>query len=270
MPRRSPTICSVAPAPREADSQPPNTSRRERSRPGMAWMASASAAPTSAGVGEAAGRAVERHQLEGHLLRDGHHHLLELGLGAEAHQPDLAARRRLGQVGRLVERVGGPGIEHRRAASSRSSDPGRSDPRRAPASASGSGTMPPQTTMWNDALMCTSLRVSVYGSTVLRFGVREPSNCRTAERRTGGSVLRRVQAARPGAELDVRPLRVLGMRRGAVPEAGAAVDALLAVEGRHAARRPGAMAWPEQISMQILRAAASRTGSGYRKTTWSA
>src|ERR1039458_4385453 len=48
MPRRSPTICIVAPAPRDADSQPPKTSSLDLSRPGMVWMASANAAATSA------------------------------------------------------------------------------------------------------------------------------------------------------------------------------------------------------------------------------
>ena len=47
------------------------------------------------GFGEPAGRAVERDEFERHLLRDGHHHLLELGLGPEADEPDLAAGRGL-------------------------------------------------------------------------------------------------------------------------------------------------------------------------------
>ncbi len=47
MPRRSPTSCSVAPAPREADSQPPKRRSRSRSRPGSFPTASASRAATS-------------------------------------------------------------------------------------------------------------------------------------------------------------------------------------------------------------------------------
>ena len=49
----------------------------------------------------------------GDLLRNGHHHLLQLGLGAERDQPDLAAGILRGQVGGFIERAGGPGIEHR-------------------------------------------------------------------------------------------------------------------------------------------------------------
>jgi hypothetical protein len=48
LPMTAPTICIVAPAPREADSHPPNKSNFERSSPGIAWMASASAAAVSA------------------------------------------------------------------------------------------------------------------------------------------------------------------------------------------------------------------------------
>src|ERR1017187_7215078 len=47
IPSRSPTICSVAPAPREADSQPPKSSSLVLSRPAMAPMAPASAAAVS-------------------------------------------------------------------------------------------------------------------------------------------------------------------------------------------------------------------------------
>ena len=63
------------------------------------------------GFGKSAGRAVKRHQFERHFLRDGHHHLLELGFRAEADQPDFAAGRVLGQIGRLIKRVARPRIE---------------------------------------------------------------------------------------------------------------------------------------------------------------
>ena len=63
------------------------------------------------GLGETAGRAVEDDQFKGDFLRHGHHHLLELRLGAKADEPDLAAGRVFRQVGRLVERVAGPRIE---------------------------------------------------------------------------------------------------------------------------------------------------------------
>jgi hypothetical protein len=63
------------------------------------------------GVGESAGRAVEHYQLERHLLADGHHDLLQLGLGAEGHEPDLAAGSTLGQVRGLEQCVAGPRVE---------------------------------------------------------------------------------------------------------------------------------------------------------------
>src|ERR1019366_1463386 len=48
------------------------------------------------------------------------------------------------------------------------------------------------------------------------------------------SILRRVQAAGAGAEGDVHALGIFRVRPRAVPQARAAVDALLAVKGRHA------------------------------------
>ena len=44
-----------------------------------------------------------------------------------------------------------------------------------------------------------------------------------------------MQSARAGTERDVHSFRVIGYRLRAVPVTGAAVDAFLAVEGRHAA-----------------------------------
>ena len=43
-------------------------------------------------IGKSADGAIDGHQLEAHLLRHGHHHLLQLGLGAERDEPELAAR----------------------------------------------------------------------------------------------------------------------------------------------------------------------------------
>src|ERR1035438_817927 len=48
-----------------------------------------------------------------------------------------------------------------------------------------------------------------------------------------------MQPARAGAEGDVCPLRILRDRLRAIPVAGATVDALLAVEGGHAALAGG-------------------------------
>ncbi len=134
MPSRSPTICSVDPAPREADSHPPNSSRRARSRPGNRRNRRRQRGRGLERIGEAGGRPIQRHQLEGRLLRHRHHHLLQLGLGPQAHQPDLAARRLPRQVGRLEQRMPGPRIQHGGQASIRSSATARSP---APASATG-------------------------------------------------------------------------------------------------------------------------------------
>jgi hypothetical protein len=62
-------------------------------------------------LGESTGRTVERHEFKRHFLRDGHHHLLEFGLRAEADEPDFAAGRVFREVRRLVKRVAGPWIE---------------------------------------------------------------------------------------------------------------------------------------------------------------
>ncbi len=103
MPSRSPTICIVAPAPREADSQPPNTSSLRPVQAGDGLDGFGQRGGDFGRLGETAGRAVQRDQFERHLLRHGHHHLLQLGLGAEADQPDLAAGRVLGQVGGFIK-----------------------------------------------------------------------------------------------------------------------------------------------------------------------
>ena len=149
MPSRSPTICSVAPAQRDADSHPPNTSSRERSSPGMAAMASASAAALPAASVNPPGRAVEGHQLERHLLRQRHHHLLQLGLRRHAHQPHLAAGRLLARCAASYSACAAHGIEHvgqHRLVPQARAPAGPSTGSRV---WSGSGTMLPQTTMWN-------------------------------------------------------------------------------------------------------------------------
>ena len=63
-------------------------------------------------VGEAAGGAVQRDQFKGDFLGEGHHHLLELGLGREADKVDLAAGGGFGEVGGFEKRVARPRIEH--------------------------------------------------------------------------------------------------------------------------------------------------------------
>ena len=68
----------------------------------------------------------------------------------------------------------------------------------------------------------------------------------------GASVFVRVQAAGPRAEGDVAAGGIVIERGHAVPQARAAMHALLAIERRERLSRPGAMAWPEHISMHSL------------------
>jgi hypothetical protein len=63
-------------------------------------------------VGKSADGTVDGNQLEGNFLGHGHHHLLQLGLGAERDQPEFAAGIFGGQVCGFIERAGGPWIEH--------------------------------------------------------------------------------------------------------------------------------------------------------------
>src|ERR1035438_10350369 len=63
------------------------------------------------GVSETAGRTVERDEFKWHFLRDGHHHLLQLGLRAEADEPDFAAGLVFRQIGGFIKRVARPRIE---------------------------------------------------------------------------------------------------------------------------------------------------------------
>ena len=76
-------------------------------------------------VSESADGAVDGDQLEGDLLGDGHHHLLELGLGAERDEPELGAGVLRGQRGGFVKGAGGPGVEDGGQDRARSSAPGR-------------------------------------------------------------------------------------------------------------------------------------------------
>jgi len=67
---------------------------------------------TSAASVKAAGRAVQGDEFEGHLLGHGHHDLLELGLRAEADEPDLGAGVVFREVSGLIKGVAGPGVEN--------------------------------------------------------------------------------------------------------------------------------------------------------------
>ena len=122
-------------------------------------MASASAAAVSVGVGKAAGRTVEGHQFKGHFLRDGHHYLLELGLGSQAHEPDFAAGQVLGQVCRFKKAWPAHGSS---TAGSIISffNAGPAADATGSSVCSGSGTMLPQTTIWYDVFIKSLLRLS--------------------------------------------------------------------------------------------------------------
>ncbi len=102
----------MTPAPREADSQPPKTEKLRTVEAGNGFDGGGKRSGSGVRVGESADGAVDGNELEGNLLRDGHHHLLQLGLGAERDQPELAARVLGGKSGGFVERARGPRIEH--------------------------------------------------------------------------------------------------------------------------------------------------------------
>jgi hypothetical protein len=65
-------------------------------------------------IRESANRPINGNQLEGNLLRNGHHDLLQLGFGTERDQPDLAARVFRRQSARFIESAGSPGVEDSR------------------------------------------------------------------------------------------------------------------------------------------------------------
>ena len=77
-------------------------------------MAAASAAAVSNESAKPEAGPSSATSSNGSLLRHRHHHLLQLGFRAQAHQPDLAARRLLRQVRGFEQRVAGPRVEHRR------------------------------------------------------------------------------------------------------------------------------------------------------------
>jgi len=118
----------------------------------MAAMADASAAAVSKESVKTGSRSIERHQFERNLLRHGHHHLLKLGFGSEADQPDFAPRRIARQVGRFEEGMAGPrvqdGRQHHFILEGRPAGPMTGS-----RVCSGSGTMLPQTAIWNGVLM---------------------------------------------------------------------------------------------------------------------
>ena len=78
---RSPTApppSASNPAPREADSHPPNSSSLPRIQPRDAFNRPGKCRRRLERVRKARGRTVQRHQFEWRLLRHGHHHLLQV------------------------------------------------------------------------------------------------------------------------------------------------------------------------------------------------
>ena len=103
----------MTPAPRVADSQPPKSSSFAAVEAGQGGDGFGEDGGGGVRVGKAADGAVDGDQFEGDLLRDGHHDLLQLGLGAERDQPELAAGIFGGEIRGFIERAGGPGVEDR-------------------------------------------------------------------------------------------------------------------------------------------------------------
>jgi hypothetical protein len=64
-------------------------------------------------IGKPADRPIDGNELEGHSLRDGHHDLLQLGLGPERNQPHPAAGILRRKMGSFVQSTRGPWIEDR-------------------------------------------------------------------------------------------------------------------------------------------------------------
>jgi hypothetical protein len=62
---------------------------------------------------EAADRTVYSHKFKSRLLAHGHHHLLQLGLGAEADQPDFTAGHIGSEMRCFVQRACSPWVEYR-------------------------------------------------------------------------------------------------------------------------------------------------------------
>ena len=81
----------------------------------LVWrlIASASTAAVACASGKPPMGPSTGNQLEGDLLGDGHHDLLQLGLGAERDEPELAAGICGREVAGFIERAGGPGIKNR-------------------------------------------------------------------------------------------------------------------------------------------------------------
>ncbi len=149
MPSRSPTICSVVPAARDADSHPPNRSSLLAVEAGNRRDRVGERRRARRGIGEAVGGPVDGDELERHLLRDDHQHLLQLGFRRQAHQPHLAARRAPSRDARPRRARAPPTGSITDGSIASFFKPGPAGPITGSSVWSGSGTSPAHTTMWN-------------------------------------------------------------------------------------------------------------------------
>ena len=149
MPSRSPTICSVAPAPRDADSHPPKSSSRDRSRPGMRFDGIGQRRRgLGASVNPPAGPSSATSS-KGTFCATVIITCCSLAFGAEAHaaRPCCPARA---SPGAPLRRARAPPTGRARAGSIDLVLERRARRRRSPAPASGAGRArcSPQTTIW--------------------------------------------------------------------------------------------------------------------------
>ena len=111
-------------------------------------------------IREAADRSVDGHQLEAGLLRGGQHPLRPFGFRPERGQPNFAAWALRSQTGGFIKRASGPGIEGQPGEAISFLMPGPFGPLAGSSVCNGSGTIPAQTTMWNESGIQLLLKIS--------------------------------------------------------------------------------------------------------------
>ena len=139
---------SVTPAPRVADSHPPKRRSLVAIEAGNCGDGFGEDGGGGVRVRESADGAVDGNEFEGDFLGDGHHDLLELGLGAEGDQPEFAAWIFCGEGGGFIESAGGPWVEDG-GEDYFVFEAGAVGRRGWLQGLKGSGAMPAQTTMWS-------------------------------------------------------------------------------------------------------------------------
>src|ERR1035438_10307997 len=203
IPSLSPTVCRVVPAPREADSHPPNTRSRDRSMPGSRSIAPATSAATSAdSVKPPAGpsRATSSNAAFWATVIIT---CWSLALGATLTSQTLLPENLRARAAASNSAWAAHGSMTRGSIISFFST-GPAGPAAGSRVCRGSGTRPAQTTIWK-------------GVSII-------------------SIFRRMQASGAGPQFDVAALRIARTGLGAIPQACPAVDAFLAVEGRGSVR----------------------------------